>query len=503
MARYQYEKLSSQDNDFLVWEQPNLPMHVGGTQIFDAGPLRNEYGGIDFEAVKRLTESVLHLIPRYRQKLAWIPGEDHAVWVDDDHFNVNYHFRHTSLPRPGTDDQLKRLTARLMEQPLDRGRPLWETWVIEGLEGDRFAMVSKIHHCMIDGASGVDLSQLLLSREPRREIAEAPPFIPRPQPKPSELVRDERRQKILAPLAAMRSVYEFARDTENPGDVLLRRARAAGELFSFSARGASETPINGEVGPHRIVDWTSIPLADMKAVRRALDCTINDVVLTVVTGAVRKLMQRRQVQPETLDFRVSTPVNVRTSADAGHLGNKVSSWLVRLPLDAEDPLEQLRVIHERTQELKHSSQAEVVGMFTKLTEWLPINIQSLSVGTVNTIVTNVPGPPFPLYLLGSRLRQITPFAPLLENVGLVIGALSYDGTVFWGFNADYDSIPDLADFRRAIDTAFARLVDAAGVELPSAREGVTVEIPAVAGTIGPALSSENVSTPTPPGTRSH
>ena len=145
MARYQYEKLSTQDNDFLLWEKSNLPMHVAGTQIFDAAPLRNEHGGIDFDAVKRLTESVLHLIPRYRQKLAWIPG-NHAVWVDDERFNLNYHFRHTSLPRPGTDDQLKQLTARLMESPLDRSRPLWETWVIEGLEGDRFGMVSKFHH---------------------------------------------------------------------------------------------------------------------------------------------------------------------------------------------------------------------------------------------------------------------------------------------------------------------------------------------------------------------
>ncbi|MBW2385565.1 MAG: wax ester/triacylglycerol synthase family O-acyltransferase, partial [Deltaproteobacteria bacterium] len=196
MSRYQYERLSVQDNDFLVWETPALPMHGAGTNIFEAGCLRNEHGGIDFEAIKRLTESVLHLIPRYRQKLVWIPGEDHAVWVDDDHFNLDYHFRHTSLPRPGTDEQLRLLTARLMEHPLDRSRPLWETWVVEGLERDRFATVNKFHHCMIDGASGVNLFQLLLSRTPDRETREVRRFIPRPTPSPRDLRNDEWIRKL-------------------------------------------------------------------------------------------------------------------------------------------------------------------------------------------------------------------------------------------------------------------------------------------------------------------
>ena len=465
MARYQYERLAGQDNDFLLWESPNLPMHVAGAQIFEAGPLRNEHGGIAFDEIKRLTASLLHGIPRCRQKLAWIPGENHAVWVDDEHFNLDYHFRHTSLPRPGTDEQLKLLMARLLEQPLDRSRPLWETWVVEGLEGDRFAMVNKIHHCMIDGASGVELSQLLLSRTAERKIREAPPFIPRPSPRARELRYHERLRRLGAPLAAARSIVNFVRESEDPGGEVRRRVQALAKLAEWKTQPASPTPINGSIGPHRIVEWASMSLADVKAVRRSQKCTVNDVVLATVTGAMRRLMQRRQVDPRKLDFRVSTPVNVRQDRERGELGNYVSAWLVRLPLAREDPLAQLREIHASTQQLKESDQASAVKLVTDSLAWLPFSVQSLSVGTMNSIVTNVPGPPFPLYLLGAEMQQVIPYGPLMENVGLVIGVLSYNGRLSWGFNADYDRLPDLADFRIAIENAFERLAAAAGVQL--------------------------------------
>jgi diacylglycerol O-acyltransferase len=470
MASYQYERLAGQDNDFLLWESTNLPMHVAGAQIFEAGPLCNEHGGIEFDEIKRLTESILHSIPRYRQKLAWIPGENHAVWVDDEHFNLDYHFRHTSLPRPGTDEQLKLLIARLMEQPLDRSRPLWETWVIEGLAGNRFATVNKVHHCMIDGASGVELSQLLLSRTSERVIREAPQFIPRPSPRPRELRADQRWKRLAAPLETARRIVNFARDCEDPGGEVRRHVQAFAKLAEMKTSPASSTPINGAIGPHRIVEWASMSLADVKAVRRALDCTVNDVVLTIVTGAVRRLMQRRQVDPRKLEFRISAPVNVRSDRERGEMGNRVSSWLVRLPVGREDPLTQLREIHASTKQLKESDQASAVKLATEALGWLPFSIQGLSVGTMNSIVTNVPGPPFPLYLLGAEAEQMIPFGPLMENVGLVVGVLSYNGRLLWGFNADYDRLPDLTDFRIAIENAFERLADAAGVQLGAVPE---------------------------------
>jgi diacylglycerol O-acyltransferase len=489
MSRYQYERLSGQDNDFLVWETSALPMHVAGVNIFQAGPLRNEAGGIDFEAIKQLTESVLHLIPRYRQKLAWIPGEDHAVWVDDEHFRLDYHFRHTSLPRPGTDEQLKTLTARIVEQPLDRSRPLWETWVIEGLEGDRFATVNKIHHCMIDGASGVELTQLLLSKSPEREIRAVPRFIPRPTPRPDELRKAERLRKFTTPIWAGRKLFEFARETPNVADEITRRAESLVGLAKRKLFPVSSTPVNGTVGPHRIVEWSEMSFADVKAVRAAVQCTVNDVVLTIVTGAIRRLMLQRQVDPAKLDFRVSTPVNVRRKRHSGASGNHVSSWIVRLPLALERPLEQLKAIRETTASLKASDEAGAVKMVLTAADALGWNVQNLSVGTMNTIVTNVPGPAFPLYLLGARLQQMMPFAPLLENLGLSIGALTYDGKLCWGLSADADRLPDLPDFRAAIERAFEDLAEAAGVTIGQGAALAELRPEIAAKAIPPAASS--------------
>lgn len=483
MSSYQYERLSGQDNDFLLWETPELPMHVASTNIFDAGPLRNAWGGIDFEAIKRLTESVLHLIPRYRQKIAWIPGEKHAVWVDDDHFNLDYHFRHTSLPRPGTDAQLKTLTARLMEHSLDRAHPLWETWVVEGLEGDRFATVNKIHHCMVDGASGMNLSELLLSRTAEREVHPAPGFIPRPVPSPEELRSDERIRKLTLPLRLGRDVFGFVQETPDVVGELTRRAEQLAGLAQRKLFPVSPTPINGTIGPHRVVDWCEMPFADVRALRRKLGCKVNDVVLTAVTGAIRGLMQRRQVNPVRLDFRVSTPVNVRRERGSQETGNYVSSWVVRLPLALEEPLDQLEAIRRTTSALRETDEAGAVKFVIGMLDALGLSVQDLSVGTMNTIVTNVPGPPFPLYMLGAELRQMVPIAPLIENLGLSIGVLTYNGRLLWGFNADADRIPDLADFRRAVQDAFARLAAAAGVRLGEtplleARSAREVDLPA-------------------------
>jgi WS/DGAT/MGAT family acyltransferase len=236
----------------------------------------------------------------------------------------------------------------------------------------------------------------------------------------------------------------------------------------LKTRPASATPINGNIGPHRITEWATMSLVDMKAIRRALSCTVNDVVLTTVTGAVRDLMQRRQVDPSKLDFRVSSPVNLRKQRTEREMGNYVSSWVVRLPLGHDDPLDQLKELHTITSELKKSDQAAAVKVVTSLLEWLPFSTQSLSVGTMNAIVTNVPGPPFPLYMLGAQVLEMIPFGPLIENLGLTIAVLSYNGQVQWGINADADRLPDLKDFRIGLQSSFERLAEAAGVTLETA-----------------------------------
>ncbi len=462
MDHYHYERLSAQDNDFLEWETPSLTMHGSGISVFDAGPLTTEDGGIDFAAIKRGFAAVLHHVPRYRQKLARLPGDDRPYWVDDAQFNIDYHMRHIALPRPGSDAQLKRLAADIMERPLDRGRPLWETWAIEGLSGDRFALISKTHHCMVDGASGMGLMERLFSMKPEYELSEAPRFVPRPMPSSMELWREGWRRRLDLPGRALRGLREFVEESDDLGDEILSRLKAVRDLAKMKLVPASDTPINGPVGPHRIFDWLELSLADFKAVRRARDCSINDVVLTTVTGAVRELMTLRQVRPESLDFRVSAPVNVRPKGDAEKLGNHVSSWIVPLPLDEAEPLEQLRRVHATTQGLKDSHQAAGVEMMTALHEWIPFDIQGASTGTQNMLVTNVPGPPFPLYLLGAEMCGLYAQAPLIENIGLAVSVISYNGRLGFGFNADYDRVPDLGQFARAMRRSFERLAKAAG-----------------------------------------
>jgi diacylglycerol O-acyltransferase len=478
VAKYNYDRLSGQDTTFLLWETPDLHMHVASTLIFERGSLASDDGGVAFDRFKRFIDTVLHQIPPYRQKHKWVPVEAHPVWVDDPHFNIDYHVRHTSLPKPGSEAQLKKLAARVMAQQLDRDRPLWEIWLVEGLEADRFAMISKIHHCMIDGSSGVDISQILMRLTPDTEIKEGPRYFPRPEPTGAELVRDAVSLRLRMPVRALRGFRQFRRETENLAEEIALRTRAVRNAIVSQSTNASDTPINGPLGPHRLFDWWSVPLADVKAIRRGMECTVNDVVLTVVTSAFRSYLMRRRVDPTHLDFRVQAPVSVRSDEERGKLGNRVSGWLVRLPVGEADPRKQLERIHETTQELKDSHHALGADMIIGMMGAMPNSLVSLGAqaasGTMNSIVTNVPGPQFPLYTLGSELLAMYPQVPLLANVGLGIALISYNGNVCWGFNADLGLVPDLSDFVARIQESFAQLAEVAGVETNAS--GATGEV---------------------------
>jgi WS/DGAT/MGAT family acyltransferase len=477
MPRYSYERLSAQDNMFLLMERPNVHMHVAATLIYESGALGTADGGVDIARYKRAVESVLHRIPRYRQKLRWIPFQNHPVWVDDRHFNIDNHILHRALPRPGNLKQLRDLSAHIMSRQLDRDRPLWEMWVVEGLAGDRFAVISKIHHCMVDGASGVDLAHIMMSPTPQEELPEPVPYYPKPAPSPAELVRDEVARVAMLPLRATRHFTEFTRQAEDLYEELAKRGRALAELAGWAVRSASETPLNGRLSPHRRFDWLNTPLARVKAVRKALGCTVNDVVLATVSGAVRDYLTRRRVDPGEIDFRVSAPVSVRKDDERGKLGNRVSAWIIRLPIDRDDPLACVEALAAATRELKESEQALGVDLIMRAAEWAPAGLMSLgaqaSSGPINTIVTNVPGPQFPLYTLGARLVAMYPQVPLLENMGLGVALFSYDGQLCWGFNADFELVPDLGAFKRAIEDSFERLCQAAGVgpKLEAAKPG--------------------------------
>lgn len=471
MPQYMYERLSAQDNSFLVSERANMPLHIAGVGIYELGDLATDLGGVDVRKYKRALEAQLHRIPRYREKLQYVPVEGRPVWVDDPHFNIDYHVRHAALPKPGGVEELKKLTARIITRPLDRTRPLWEMWIIEGLSEDRFAILNKIHHCMIDGASGADVAQILMSPTPQHEVGEPRPFMPRPAPSATELALDAAKRLALSPIEMVGRLGAFARGASDVGSEIGARVRAVGELVRASLAPSSETPINGNLGPHRRADWLTLPLDDVKTVRRVLDCTVNDVVLATVTGAVRQYLIRRGVLPDEIDFRITAPVSVRSEEEEGRLGNRVSAWILRLPIEEADPVAWVRRIHEGTCELKESRQALGIDLLMSAAEYAPASLMALgsrlASGPINMVVTNVPGPQFPLYILGAKLLELHPLVPLLDGTGLGIALFSYDGNLHVGLNADYEMVPDLSGFTALFAGAFMTLVDAAGVGAPA------------------------------------
>jgi WS/DGAT/MGAT family acyltransferase len=332
--------------------------------------------------------------------------------------------------------------------------------VVEGLEGDRFALISKVHHCMIDGVSGVDILQILLSPDPEAKLPTPPEYIPRPAPSGGELLRDALWHRLAMPLDAVRDFRSFLGEARDVRREIAVRARAAAETLGQTLRAASETPINQPIGPHRRFDWLAMDIVDIKDVRKRLGGSLNDVVLTVVTGAFRRFFQDRGVDVTDLDFRVLAPVSVRSESERGALGNRVSAWIVPLPLDEADPKRQLERIAKRTAELKESKQAVGGEMLSRVVEWTPATLLSLGARNAtrllpfNTVVTNVPGPQVPIYLLGARMLEAYPHVPLVDHVGLGIALLSSAGRIHWGINADYDLMPDLGSFVNAIGDAF-------------------------------------------------
>ncbi|MCP4965105.1 MAG: wax ester/triacylglycerol synthase family O-acyltransferase [bacterium] len=464
-----YERLSYLDNSFLALESRSTHMHVAGIAIFEAEPLRNETGGIDTDRIRRLVESKLHLIPRYRQRLAWVPIEKHPTWVDDEHFNIEYHVRHYSLPRPGTFDQLRALIGIIMSQQLDRSKPLWEFNVVEGLEGDRFALVSKIHHCMIDGVAGVDLMAVLLNLAPTEELIEPEPFVPRPVPSGSELLVRETARRTGRAMGAMRSVRQLSADASSLLGEGVHRTKAAGySLSSGWLTNTSRSPVNGKVGPNRLFGTLQTPLSKVKDLKNTVGGSVNDVVLATVAGGVRRfLTEERDFDVTGLDFRSMAPVSVRSHDQRGTMGNQVAMWLVSLPVSEPDPLARLQSVRESTEHLKVTDQALGAATLVRLSAGAPATLVSMAsrlasgVRPFNMTVTNVPGPQFPLFLLGSPMVESYPLVPLWQTHGIGVALFSYAGTVYWGLNADYDIVPDVDEFAAALEFAFDELHEAA------------------------------------------
>ncbi len=454
-----YERLSALDETFLAFETPNTYMHIALVTIFESGTICGPKG-LDIAKVRRYVGSRLHLVPRYRQKVRLIPMTGDVVWVDDAHFQLEYHVRHTSLPRPGTMKQLQRRCAEILERPLDRERPLWESWFIEGLSGGRYAMLTKVHHCMVDGVAGVDILAALLGTEASRKVAAAQRWKPRSAPTDGELLRDELGRRVRKSGALLRGIGQAA---AQPGELRAELPRRFGTLWNLLRAGASGPPatsFNRPIGPHRRIGWTQTPIASIKEIKKSLGGTLNDVVLTVVAGAMRRFQVHRGEATKD-PLRVVVPVSVRGRGDQG--GNRVSAWMVDLPTPEAMPLGRYNAIAKTTRSLKDDDQAWGAQMLTEAAELTTGNILNLGARLINqshlynSIVTNVPGPRESLFLLDSKMVEAYPHVPLFADQGLGIALFSYGDTLFWGIAADWDLVPDVEILCGFVEESFSEL----------------------------------------------
>ena len=459
MARL--ERLDVLDEFFLHLEGPNTPMHVGGVTVFDGPPP-------DYDEVLDMVASRLQMVPRFRRKLATVPfGISRPVWVDDTHFNIEYHVRHTALPPPGDAAQLKRLAGRIMSQQLDRSKPLWEIWFAEGLTGDRFALISKTHHCLIDGISGVDVMSVVLDLEPEPAPVEREPWTPLPEPTSDQLFVDALRERFTSPGEVVHSVQGTVMDPRGLPGKLIDAARALG-AFLGSSFAAPASSLNQAIGPHRRFETVLADLGEFKRIKNAFGATVNDVVLTVVAGGLRTLLENRGEAVDELELRAMVPVSVRADSERGALGNRVATMWATLPIYEPDPIERLGIVHESMRDLKSSGQAVGAQLLTAFGEYAPPTILAQATRVVarqrafNLVVTNVPGPQTPLFTLGREMKEVYPVVPLSDNTTIGIALFSYHGTIGFGLTGDYDTTRDIGVLAEGIEKSTAELLQAAG-----------------------------------------
>jgi diacylglycerol O-acyltransferase / wax synthase len=457
------DRLTSTDASFLHQEGHSSHMHIGGVLIFD-GPAP------DLDEFSDHIRSRLHLVPRYRQKLVTPPLQTgRPLWVDDPDFNLYYHVRHTALPAPGSEEQLLLLVSRIASQRLDRSKPLWENWLVEGLEGDRFAIISKTHHALVDGISGVDLATVIfdLERDPAAPSEPLEPWQPHPEPSGAELLLAGARGMVRA--SASMAIRTIAAATRPATSLNLMRdtAEGLGELVWAGLNPAPETPLNVPIGPHRRFAIVRQQLAEYKEVKNALGGTINDVVLTVVSGALSEWLRSRGVRTQGLEMRALVPVSVRSTAQRNALGNRLTVMRGPLPVYIDDPVARLRYVRAAMDGLKESKQAVGAATLVAVNDLAPPTILAqasrlnFSTRLFNLLVTNVPGPQVPLYVLGRRLRDLFPVAFLPEDHALAVAIMSYDGNLDYGLLGDYDAMPDIDVVADGIKRSLASLLAAA------------------------------------------
>jgi diacylglycerol O-acyltransferase / wax synthase len=461
-------RLTGLDASFLALEANSAAhMHVGSVLIFE-GPAPG------YEAFRERIANGLHLVPRYRQKLAFPPLRvARPVWVDDPHFNVGYHVRHTALPAPAGDAELKRLAGRLFAQQLDRDKPLWEIWLVDTMGDGRFALICKTHHALVDGISGVDIMSVLFDLSADAPAPEpGPPWSPAPPPTGVELLADGLIERATAPFGWVRDILRA------PDEAGVNAGRAVAGLAAMAAAGvagAPPSPLNVRIGPHRRFDWVEADLATFKGIKNALGGTINDVVLTVVTGTLRKHLIRHGRDPDGVELKAMVPISIRADAERGALGNRVAAMYAPLPVGIAEPRDRFRSVHGAMAGVKESGQAVGAQAITRLADAAGPTVldQAARLQSVqrwfNLTVTNVPGPQVPLFMMGRKLEAFYPKVPLALNTALGVAIMSYDGRLFFGLLGDYDAMDDLDELATDLDTTIRELANAAGVKTPRRR----------------------------------
>ncbi len=458
------ERLSTLDAGFLQLENDTQQMHVGSLLVFE-GPAP------DYGAFCDHLASCLDAVPRYRQRVQRMPLDlARPAWVDDPHFSLSYHLRHTAIPAPGGDTELQTLVGRLMAQRLDVDRPLWELWLVEGLTEGRWAVVTKTHHAMIDGLAGNELMETVLDREPGRTRPPAQPWRPRPTPSRLGLAAAGVGWLARLPVEVGRSVGSAAGALRSPGELLRGGVIRVSGLAEFGRSAASPTTVlNGPLGPHRRWGWARADLADVKAVKDAAGCTVNDVVLAAIAGGFRHYLLERGEPVDDVIVRSLVPVSMRTEEHRGRLGNHVTAVFADLPVGITDAAGRLAAVAQQMNHLKGSGVAVTVDSMMSAGDFVPATLMTLGarvyaqVGqrVVNTVTTNIPGPQYPLYLLDRRMLEMFPYIPVAQGVRISVGIVSYDGQLAIGATGDYDAVPDLDVLCSAIEDALRELVAAA------------------------------------------
>jgi diacylglycerol O-acyltransferase / wax synthase len=461
------DRLTGLDASFLHLEDSASHMHVAGVMIFEGSPP-------PYDELLEAIERRLGLVPRYRQRLAFVPfGQGRPKWVDDPHLNLRYHVRATALPAPGSEQQLRELAGRVFAQQLDRDKPLWEVWLVDGLEGDRFAVLSKTHHALVDGISGVDIMSVLFDTSPEPA---APPdtgerWLPRPLPSSAQLLGEALVERATVPSEIVRSVRAVLRGPRLVAEGLRDAAVGVGAMAWAGLNPAPPSPYNKSIGPHRRFTWVRVNLADIKAIKNELGGTVNDVVLATVAGALGKHLRRRGQNTDGTELKAMVPVSVRADVERGALGNRVAAMMAPLPVWCQDPVARLDIVREELKGLKSGGQAVGAQVLTNLSGFAPATVMGQASRLMarqrffNVVVTNVPGPQIPLYLAGKRMIDTFPMVPLAKNQALGIALLSYAGRINFGLVGDYDLMWDIDDFADDVRESLAELASEAGVEL--------------------------------------